>query len=359
MAGEWGVARNGKNRRVKTILHFFSGTGNTARAVQAVAARLAVAGHEVVLQPIDGHTASPAGIPDLTLLAFPIWSWAAPHFVLDYVRRLPKAKGARAAVLATCGGFGAQGVEEVERGLRRRGYQVSASGEAAYPDNWTLAVNPPTGPELEKALAQGDARVQKFADNLLSDHPMTFRCAFIHKLWSWPIAMLFRSFGRRFMGKFFVADDRCTSCGLCAVNCPVQAIRMEGTPSRPRWNASCAGCYRCINLCPAQAIQISVPLLTIHLGLNLAVTVAWFFWIGWIHRQLPPLPGLFAWCLTTLVALAVYAVVAMLQLTAVDALVHWFATQTPLRRFFLRNYTKSFGRYRASGFHVEAKGAKS
>ena len=335
---------------MKAAIHCFSGTGNTARATQILAARLAAAGCEVALQPIANRAAPPSDIPDLTVVAFPIWAWAPPHFVLAYARRLPKAKGARAAVFATCGGFGAQGVGEMARVLHRRGYQVVASGEAVYPDNWTLAQNPPTGDALAQALAKGDGWVQQFADNLLSDHPTTFPCAFGHKLWSWPIAILFRSFGRRFMGKFFAADDRCTSCGLCAATCPVQAIRMVGTPSRPRWGANCAGCFRCINLCPAKSIQISVPLLALHLGLNLALAVWWFFWIGWLYRQVVPLPGAAGFGLAVIWAAAIFMALTLFQLTAVDGLLHWLAARPVLRRFFLLNYTKSFGRYRAPGF---------
>jgi ferredoxin len=337
---------------MKAVIHYYSATGNTARAIEAIASRLKVSGYEVSCQNLDGLAVPSKEIPDLTILAFPIWSWAAPHFILEYARRLPKAKGARAAVFATCGGFGAQGVGEAERVLRHRGYQVVCSGEAAYPDNWTMAQNPPTGADLEQALAKGDGLVQKFADNLLSDHPTTFRCAFIHKAWSWPIAILFRLFGRRFMGKFFVADTRCTSCGFCASSCPVQAIRMEGAPSRPRWNASCAGCYRCINLCPVQAIQISVPLLIIHLGLNLMLTVWWVFAIRWIFRQMAGMPGVFQVAATAVVAMAVLAIVTILQLTAGDGLLQLIATRKPLRGFILRNYTKAFGRYRAPGFRV-------
>ena len=335
---------------MKAVIHFFSATGNTARAASAIGGRLASAGYVVSLRSIEVRASFSPGLPDLTVLAFPIWSWAAPHFVLEYARRLPKAKGARAAVLATCGGFGAQGVGEMARVLRRRGYEVICSGEAAYPDNWTLAVGPPTGAELDQRLAQGDERVAQFAENLLSDHPSTFHCAFIHKAWSWPIAILFRFSGRRFMGKFFAADGRCTSCGQCAATCPAGAIRMEGAPGRPRWNASCAGCYRCINLCPAHAIQVSVPRLAVHLGLNLAATVAWASSIGWIYRQMAPLPMGSHVVATAVAALAVYAAAVMLQLTAADGLIYWLATRPGLRGFFLRSYTKSFGRYRAPGF---------
>ena len=338
---------------MKAVIHYFSGTGNTARAVGIVAARLEAAGWDVARRSIAGGAEPPAGIPDLTVVAFPIWAWAPPHFVLEYVRGLPKGQGARAAVLATCGGFGAQGVGETERALRRRGYAVVASGEAVYPDNWLLAVDPPAGTDLESALAEGDKAVNLFINKYISGRQEMFSCAFVHLLWSWPIARLFRICGRRFMGKFFVADDRCTACGLCSRICPVRAIRMEGAPARPRWGAGCASCYRCINLCPAQAIQISIARLAIHMGLNLALTVGWFFWVGWLYRQVVPLPGAMGYGLAVLWAAAIYAVLMLLQLTLVDGLLRALERRPALRRFFAAGYTKSFGRYRAPGFRPE------
>ena len=344
---------------MKAVIHYYSATGNTARAVQIVAARWTEAGYKVSLQSIAGATHPPEETPDLTLVAFPIWSWAAPHFVLDYARRLPQGAGAQAAVLATCGGFGAQGVGEMERILRRRGYRVIASDEAVYPDNWTLAMNPPQGENLQQALARGDEKSIQFANNILSSQPARFHCAWGHLLWSRPIALLFRWCGRRFMGKFFVADEKCTACGQCAAACPARTIRLAGRPARPQWGANCSGCYRCINLCPAQAIQISVPLLAIHLGLNLALTVGWFFWVGWLYHQVVPLPGVMGFGLAALWALAIFIVLTMVQLTAVDAVLHGLATRPGLRGFFARSYTKNFRRYRAPGFSPGAKDALS
>ena len=40
---------------MKTVIHYFSATGNTARAVRIVAARLEAAGHQVATRTIDGQ----------------------------------------------------------------------------------------------------------------------------------------------------------------------------------------------------------------------------------------------------------------------------------------------------------------
>ena len=239
---------------MKAVIHYYSATGNTARAVGNIADRLKASGHEAAPAAIAGHSVPPDGVPEWTILAFPTWSWGMPHFVLEYVRRMPKGRGARAGVLSVCGGFGGQAAEEAEHALRKRGYEVVASGEAAYPDNWTMAKGPPEGEELARTLAAGDAAARAFADDLLGEAPAKFRCGWAHKAWTKPMSRLFRRVGRRFMGKAFAADGHCTGCGFCETTCPVRAIRLEGVPVRPRWNASCAGCFRCINLCPERAI---------------------------------------------------------------------------------------------------------
>lgn len=51
----------------------------------------------------------------------------------------------------------------------------------------------------------------------------------------------------------------CTRCGLCAKNCPVQAINTSD-PSKTD-TKSCISCMRCITVCPAKARSISKALL--------------------------------------------------------------------------------------------------
>ena len=128
---------------------------------------------------------------------------------------------------------------------------------------------------------------------------------------------------------------------------------MEGSPALPRWNAGCAACFRCINLCPARSIQVSVARLGLHLGLNLAVTLAWAFSIPWLFGQMAALPPVVRMVATAFAALAAYIAVCAVQITAIDALLNAMASWMPLRAFFQKNYTRSFGRYRAPGFKPE------
>ena len=53
--------------------------------------------------------------------------------------------------------------------------------------------------------------------------------------------------------KKFQATNACTSCGKCAVICPLNNIRL--TNGTPVWGKNCTHCMACINRCPTQAIE--------------------------------------------------------------------------------------------------------
>jgi len=59
------------------------------------------------------------------------------------------------------------------------------------------------------------------------------------------------------MLNFKIDEERCTQCGLCAIDCPAQCIVMEGSnyPSIPEENM-CIRCQHCLAVCPTGALSI-------------------------------------------------------------------------------------------------------
>ena len=53
--------------------------------------------------------------------------------------------------------------------------------------------------------------------------------------------------------KAFRVEDACISCGLCAKDCPVSAIRL--VDGRPVWGDACIHCMACLHGCPVNAIR--------------------------------------------------------------------------------------------------------
>jgi NAD-dependent dihydropyrimidine dehydrogenase PreA subunit len=149
----------------------------------------------------------------------------------------------------------------------------------------------------------------------------------------WPLALLFSTIAHRFMGKFYVADDGCNSCGLCIRACPVKAIKLRD--GRPRWSWSCEACQRCINLCPQRAIPTS--------NLRALMTICLMFspLDSWMGLDLPYVfPKVILW------SLAYPAAVYFLdQALASLERMAWIGRIT---RF---SFTKGFRRYLAPGYY--------
>ncbi len=345
---------------MKTTIHYFTGSGNTGRAVSLIGRRLGEAGHAVELRYVDTSSVPPREVPDLTVVAYPTYSWAAPSLVRRYAKKLPPGNGSRAAVFTTrggsCdpgreGGFAGQGLEEMERILKRRGYEVTLTGDAGYPDTWVQAVNPPSGEEAAAIVSRGDAAADAFAQALLEGRRSLYRCGAFHTAWSRTVAQLFRGPGRRMLGKTFIADFRCTGCGVCARACPAFNITLEGAGGRPRWGLRCEDCCRCINACPEKAIQTSPLLLLIHLAAFIALTAVWVKSLGFLpsrpflrkHRAL-------AFLLTLKTAPALAVALFSVQLVALDGLLFRLTGKERLSSLFSRSYTRSFTRYRAPGY---------
>lgn len=58
---------------------------------------------------------------------------------------------------------------------------------------------------------------------------------------------------RKNWDKFFYADDKCNSCGICERVCPDDNIKIIN--GKPNWNHNCHVCMACIQLCPKESIQ--------------------------------------------------------------------------------------------------------
>jgi ferredoxin len=350
---------------MNAIIHYFTGNGNTGRAASLIGRKLEEAGLDVELRYIDTDTEPPREIPDITVVAYPTYSWAAPSMVRKYAAKLPLSKGSRAAIFTTRGGsadprreggFAGQGLEEMERLLRHRGYDVTLTGDAGYPDTWIQAVNPPSADEAAAIIARGDAVTEAYARALLEGRRSLYRCGAFHTAWSKAIALLFRGPGRRMLGKTFIADSRCTSCGVCVKTCPASNITLEGPAGRPRWGLRCEDCCRCINLCPEKAVQTSPLLLLIHTAANIALITLWMRSMRLVFSR-PSLRGhrLLSAVLACKLAPASALALFLFQMTALDGLLFKLSGLSSLRSLFSWSYTRPFTRYRAPGFKPSAR----
>jgi len=59
------------------------------------------------------------------------------------------------------------------------------------------------------------------------------------------------------MGVMKADPEKCTSCGLCILNCPFRAWEMdENEKPRQKDEYECFSCFNCMIACPVDAISI-------------------------------------------------------------------------------------------------------
>jgi NAD-dependent dihydropyrimidine dehydrogenase PreA subunit len=343
-----------------TIIHYFTGTGNTAHAVKIISEQLRGIGHEVTMLQVKKDVVPPVEAYDFHIIAFPVLSWSAPVMMKRYLRKMPRVNGVRTAILAIKGaifagkdlsiGYTGQALEQAKNILTRRQYNVFLTGDTAYPDNWTQLTNPCTAHENEKIFPIGDADVNAFIQKFLADKSELYYCSPFNLIWSYLVAGLFGHIGRRILGKFYIADERCTGCNICAKTCPAGTITMWH--DKPRWSTTCEDCNRCINLCPEKAIQVSVPLLILQTIINLGLTI-WAIWAVLHYLPMLAWPNKFMLISADVMLIpAVTLLVLWVNVVPLDALFCWLARFPVIRRFFSRSYTHNYRRYAAPDFKL-------
>jgi len=245
---------------------YLSGTGNSRRCATWVAQVAADTGRSVKLAPIE------AGPPESNgplMVALPTHGFTSPWAMITWLAQLPRSAGTPAWVLCTRAGikvgpFHPPGAAcsapfVVAALLTLRGYRVKGAMSVNMPSNW-MSVHPPQrDASLAAVVERARPIVERFAQRSLSGERTWLTLNLVFEAFLGvalaPISALYLAMGRIFLGKTFMANPRCTGCGLCAETCPVGAIAMKG--ERPYWTWRCESCMRCIAFCPHRAIDAS------------------------------------------------------------------------------------------------------
>ena len=130
------------------------------------------------------------------------------------------------------------------------GRKLDFSYSLRMPDNYVVLYDPSPKEKAQKFLAHADKELESVCDDInLSAKKRAgstdgeIKSLFVSKLYN-----ICRT------TKKFYADDKCVACGLCAKNCPDNAIEIRN--GKPVWTKSkCQHCTACINRCPKEAIQ--------------------------------------------------------------------------------------------------------
>jgi NAD-dependent dihydropyrimidine dehydrogenase PreA subunit len=228
---------------MKTVIYWFSATGNSLQAARLLARGL---GEGTELRPIVGELAAagPAGrigVPVGTghvVLVFPLYYLSWPVVVEEFLGRLDLPASVDASAVVTRGMFLMGGVmSDLDSWLRRRGSRLRLGRYLELPNNDVILFNACPAGKSSRKLARLDAAAGRVAAAIASGRygrsPELFG---FMKVFRYPIYQNKITTSHR----HFLADAACTGCGLCARLCPLGRIAMAD--GRPAWSAGCQEC---------------------------------------------------------------------------------------------------------------------
>lgn len=235
------------------MILYYSGCGNSKFVAEELARQTSDN-----LQKIDANDTAPS----LTLrgdeplgIVCPVYAWAVPRLVDDYIKRLSVNENPAYCYLAcTCGDSVGRTPERFAKTLRSKGWHLDAAFGFVMPETYInlKGFNLDT-PESEKRKIDSVRRRLPEVAECIRKHKQVIDVVrgSVPVLTSYVANPLF--YGLLITDRKFHATDDCIHCGQCEQVCPLNNIAM--VDGKPRWNGQCTNCMACYHHCPKNAIH--------------------------------------------------------------------------------------------------------
>jgi MinD superfamily P-loop ATPase containing an inserted ferredoxin domain len=234
-------------------IYYFSGTGNSLWVADKIRENLPDAEFIPITKDLQIELPESETLQNIESvgLVFPVYMSKPPRLVLDFIRKMPKAKYIYA--VATCGMMPGKILKTVNNQLRKTENELSAGYIVPLVTNFIFLPKTKSDKAIEKAFQKAEVKTQTIAENVKNqisqfDKETT-------SLLSIPVSLIYNPIYRRIpaLDKCFSVSDKCNNCGTCRDVCPVQNIKI--TASKPVFLHECEMCFSCINWCPKSAIN--------------------------------------------------------------------------------------------------------
>lgn len=232
------------------MIFYFSATGNSRHAAQKIAKALgenAVSITDCLKKDFRNFFADKN---ENIGFVFPVYNFGLPITVIDFIKNLNiKTNNNYVFTVATYGGFSGGASKMVKEVLSAKGIDANAQYSVRMPDTWTPAYDVSDKVKNAKINATADKKIDKIIKKIKKRRSGNYdsrRIPFADKFYDGYESM------RRTSS--LSVEDNCIGCGLCAKQCPVNAIEIRS--GKPVWvKEKCAMCLGCLHHCPEFAIQ--------------------------------------------------------------------------------------------------------
>jgi ferredoxin/flavodoxin len=238
---------------MKSVIYFFTGTGNTL----AVARQLAQELGDTKLIPLR-RAISPRGISvdaDVVGIAFPVYFLNMPTIVRQFVQQLRFTGSPYIFGIATCGERPGGALFRLKECLEENGSTLSTGFVFIMPENYIGPVDLMHDTDrVQEKYANARSRIPEIAEAIRQrkEIPPEGSDALLLKIGGGITSTLMTSVYNT--PHRLHATENCNRCGICGRICPTRNISV--TDTRVEWGNSCTQCYACIHWCPQETIEI-------------------------------------------------------------------------------------------------------
>ncbi|ABN54165.1 MAG TPA: 4Fe-4S ferredoxin [Hungateiclostridium thermocellum] len=237
---------------MKGCIIYFSGTGNTEYVARAI--KQEFANSNILCDTYE--VSKNSGFEDkydFYVFGAPIYAEMFPPFYTEWVKKhLTKGNGRKCIVFSTQANTIACGPACLAKELKRIGFKIVIEDCIVMPNNYYIvAFKKFTEEQVNVALKKAKEQAKTIVDNFLNGKTY-FTNVKGREIWAKPVFKLFMLWSRKWAKKNLVADMcKCTRCGLCQKQCPVNNIKVD--KDSITFFENCVSCQRCVHRCPANA----------------------------------------------------------------------------------------------------------
>jgi len=245
------------------MIFYFSGCGNSKHVAETIAAGL---NDKLVFIPEaarENRYEYELAEGERLGFVFPIYSWAPPQLVLDFVKRMtvkvpelvegPTSKPYLYFV-CTCGDNCGHTEKVFRKAVEEKGWSLSACFSVQMPETYIgmRGFKLDTEEKAKQKIAAADATLMRNIPRLINKVRFS---ELVKGSFPWLKTYLVNPGFNQYAtdDTKYLSTDKCISCGKCVKICPLQNITLED--GHPKWNGNCTMCMACYHHCPTSAIQ--------------------------------------------------------------------------------------------------------
>ncbi len=182
----------------------------------------------------------------------PVYAWRLPRLVMKWIQETTFAGNCKAYFVLTAGDDCGNAIHYAHKLCLEKDFIFCGLALVVMPENYIAMFPVPDKEKARRIIEKAHPKIEEIATYINDSKPLPkIKPSLIGKLKSGPINSMFYRFC--ISDKGFTVSDKCISCEICILRCPLNNVVMEN--GRPVWKGNCTHCMACICSCPVEAIE--------------------------------------------------------------------------------------------------------